>query len=517
MTETAADGDDGIFTVGGGAIRVFGGRLVKLLLGVLSQIVMARLLGPTGYGGVVIAQVVIGVGALVATLGLDSGLTRFVPYHEDDPSKARGVVRAGLGVGLATGVVVGVAMFVAAPTVAVRVFDDAALTPLLRIAAVAVPFGVMSQVGGAVARGSGSTSVRVLVRQLLNPFLGLVLVTALLLAGFGAVGATVSVAATIATGSAVALWLAVRAFPYSLRGDAVPMRREVLAFSLPLLLSSGLEFLIVNTDTLLIGAFLASDAVGWYNVAFRLRGMGLLFYYPVAFLLPTVITRLDTAGDREALGRTYKVASKWMTLSTLPVFLLLFLFPGVVVGTVFGEQYLQATTALQVFAVSILATALFSANGEALVALGYNRTNLYVNAGAAATNLLLNVLLIPWLGILGAALASTVAFVGRNLVFSSILYWSEDVQPFSAAMLRPLVATLAAAGAGYAAFTRLVPVTTVTVVAVGVVFLACYLPWLVAVGAVEPEDERFLERVSEQVDADLSPLRRAFARLTRED
>lgn len=508
-------GESGLSVVAGGAVRVFGGRVAKLLLVFATQIAMARALDTAEYGGVVIAQMAIGVGSIVAALGLETGLARQIPLYETAAEKTRGVVRAGLAIGLLSGASVGALVFLTAPTVATRLFDDPSVTPLLQLAALAIPFGVVSHVAAAVARGAGSTAVRVVVRQLLNPAVNLLLVVGVLLAGYGAAGATAGVVASIVVGTAIALWLALRALPISLRGPTVPMGWELVVFSLPLLLASSVEFLISNTDTFLVGVYLGSGAVGVYDVAFRLRQFGLFFFFPVTFLLPTVLTRLDRDDERAALRRTYQVATKWLVLLSTPPVLLFFLFPGVAIEAAFGAAYRGGAPALRVLLVPVMVTVLLSANGAALVALGHNRINAVVNGGTAVLNVALNVALIPPFGIVGAALASAASFVARDVAYTVVLYRREGVQPFSAALLRPLAASLALAAGGYLVFLRLVTPTVLSVAVAGVAYLVVYAPLVVVLGAIEPEDERLLDRLEGQVDVDLAPLRAGLRRLRR--
>jgi O-antigen/teichoic acid export membrane protein len=513
-----ADADEtgaGLATVAGGAVRVFGGRVGKLLLVFLAQLVMARVLGSDGYGGVVIAQMAIGVGSVVGALGLDSGLARKVPLHETDPERLRGVVRGGLVVGLLSGALVGAGAFLAAPVFATELFGDPDVTVLLQLAAVGVPFGVLSYIGGAVARGAGSTAVRVGVRQLLNPVLNLLLVVAFLLAGYGAAGAAAGVVGAIVIGSLVALFLALRALPVSLRGPSVPMSRELFVFSLPLLMTSSVEFVLVHTDTFLIGVFRGPSAVGIYNAAFKIRQFGMVFFYPATFLLPTVLTRFDSEDRTQAAARIYQVTTKWLVLLSGPVVLVLLLFPEVVLGLTFGPDYLGARTALQVLLVSVMVTVLLSANGSALVALGHNRINAVVNAGTAVTNVGLNLLLIPRFGILGAAVATSTAFVARDVAYSVALYRREGLQPFSGAMARPFLLAVVVAVGGQFLVGQFGRPTLLSVLGVGAVYLVVYVPGAVALGALEPEDERLLDRIEERGGVDLAPLRQRLERLRR--
>lgn len=503
---------DGFETVVGGAVQLFGGRVFKLVVTFAVQVLLARTLGAADYGTVVIAQMVLGIGGLVALAGLDQGLTRNVPHYGDDEPRARGVARAGLVIAFVSGLVVGGALVLAAPVVANRVFQTPTVTPLVRLAGLAIPFHLLSQVGVSLSRGAGDARAQFVVGQLLNPVLSLLFMGGLVLAGFGAVGAMVGLLLTIALGMVVALYIGIQALPFSLTGPSVPMYRSLFAFSLPLLFAAGMDFLISNTDTFLLVVLADPSDVGIYNVVYRIRQAGMFFFYPITYLLPPLLTRYWREDEHDTGTRLYQVASKWMVLLTTPVFLLFFLFPATVVRLSFGVDYLPGTAALRVLMVPVMVTVLLSANGAALVALGYNRVNLYVNTAVAGVNLVLNVLLIPRFGITGAAVASATALVARDVVYTALLYRWEGLQPFSAAMVRPYLGGVALAAVGYLGFVTVTTATPLRVVGVGLLYLAVYVPLVVALGAVEPEDERLLDRLEERAGVDLDPLRAAVGR-----
>lgn len=486
---------DALTTVAEGTLLLVGGRIVRLPIIFITELVMARLLGTTNYGGVVVGLTVVSIGMIIGSFGVDTGFQRKLPYYEDEPPKARGVLRAGLAIGLCGGILFGTGLFLLAPTVATVVFDNRRLVGLFRIAAFAIPFAVSTQIGISVARASRNASTFVGVRQILDPISRFVLISAFVLAGFGALGAMAGVAATMVLTGVLALVLGVRSFRISLSGKAEQMYREVGLFSIPLMLSSSTFFVIKNADTLLIEVFLASGAVGLYNAAFRLRQLGLIFYLPMNFLLPSVFSKLDkNAADKE-IKRTYQIVSKWVVLITTPVVLGMLFFPETIITITFGPDYTPAGNELRILVVPVLVSALAGANASSVVALGHNKLRMYTDVAAAGLNVILNLFLIPQIGITGAAIASAVAFVGRNVVFGSVLYWQYSVHPFSKAMMKPTGLTLLLAPTMYVTFSHIIPITTTNVVAFGILGIIMYLMLVVIVGGIEPEDKLILDEL----------------------
>lgn len=492
---------------------MFGGRIVKIALLFTLQILMARVLGRTSYGSVVLAMMVVSVVGTLSGLGINRGISRKLPEYEDVVPKARGVLQSGLLVLVFANLVAATVLSLAAPLLATRVFNDPGVTPLLQLGALSLPLTALSGFGLATAKSLRDARPHVLVKQILNPITRVLFVGGLVALGLGAVGAMIGNLLAGLVGAIVASVLAYRLLPFSIRGQTTAMREELVRFSIPLMLSSGAGLLMGHTDTFLLGALRSPGSVGVYNVAFQLQEIGYFFFYPVSFLLPPVLTRLHTTNQEEAIRRTYQVATKWMTLLTLPMFLAGFLFPGVIIGVTFGDAYIGAQTALRVLLVAPLISVILGANGKALVALGHNKSQMYVNGTSALLNVGLNLALIPPFGIVGAAAGTTTSLLFRNFAYTIVLYYWHSIHPFTASMMKPVLATAVLSPIGYAIVLRYFKITLITVVGVGLLFLALYVPLIVLTGGIEDIDNDVLIQFEESSGRDLSALRSLVQRI----
>lgn len=513
---SGSDSNNGsLGTIASGAGLVFGGRLIKLVFGFLTQILMAQWLGVTSYGSVVLVNISLGVVGLFATLGLKGGLERNVPYFEDEPEKARGVVKAAGQIGaVASGLVAG-GLFVAAPFIAEVVFRDPEIAILLRIAAIGLPFQILRKLSIAAAKGSRDAKTHVVVKQIVHHPLNTGLIALFILLDYGAAGAVAGNVLTIALTSVLALYLALDSLQFPLRGPTVGMRRRLLGFSLPLMLSAGMNLLVFQVDTILVGAFLESAAAGIYNIAFQFRSLGMFFFFSFSFLLPPVLTRLEKTDEQAEALRTYQITSKWMVFASLPIIVGFLLFPEVIIRRIFGASYVRGADALRVLMIPILITVLLGPNGRALVALGHNKVNMYVNGTVGLSNVALNVVLIPEFGILGAAMATATALVSRDVAFAAILYRRERLYAPSQAMLTAFGSAAVLSSVGYLAVAPFVEFTFTTALAWGLGFLLLYVLAIVALGGIESEDERVVSMAEERIGIEITPVRDLVGRLQR--
>lgn len=513
MAQSNADDDEGenpLQSIIGGAKWVFGGRIIKLVVVFLAQIIVARILGATFYGGIAQANAVVGVAGMIGALGIGSGVSRQLAYYEDEPERARGVIRAGLIIGVVGTGLVGAGLFLAAPYLATEFFHDDNLVVLIQIASFGVPLGFVGNLGVSMAKASRDASLHTYINQLLRPITNSVFRIGAAVFGFGAVGVITGNVVAQAITAVIAVVLAVRTVPFSLRGSTASMYGNLFTFSLPLMFAGSFNFLIGDIDTFLLGALDTSTAVGLYTAVFNLRPMVLVFFFPATYLLGPVLTRLQKEKRATDAKRTYTAISKWTTLVSFPLFLLPFLFPTVVLGVSYGSGYVNPDTALvlQLFAVSMLVNVALGANDRAVVALGHNRATMWIAAIAAGVNLLLNVLLIPRFGMIGAALASTVAFMSRDVINTVLLYRIHGLLPLSRGVARVFAAMAVLVPPGYVAFVTVAPVTFLPVTIVGILFLILYAPLAIRLGVEGDVDYELFNEIEQSQGVDLTALRR---------
>ena len=128
----------------------------------------------------------------------------------------------------------------------------------------------------------------------------------------------------------------------------------------------------------------------------------------------------------ELIKTLSKQVSKWVFIIVLPIFILLFLFPGVAINILFGQEYLPAINALRILSIGALISAVFMVSSQLISMIGKSRLVLFNIIIASILNFVLNMIFIPmqkiWfidnaIGINGAALATLISVIVLNLLF----------------------------------------------------------------------------------------------------
>jgi O-antigen/teichoic acid export membrane protein len=204
---------------------------------------------------------------------------------------------------------------------------------------------------------------------------------------------------------ALGLWWLRRQHPLALRWDRGG-QRELLSYSAKSHPDLLFQQLILRSDYLFIGALLGSTALGHYAMASA--AAELLLIVPEAVTTPLMKRLLQQDAGME---RITPLALRLTATVMLGACLGMALIGHWLIVTLFGADYAPAYPALLALLPGLLG--LCYASILRLDLLGKNRpgtVSLMMGAGAAL-NLVLNILLIPAWGIVGAAAASSIAYL----------------------------------------------------------------------------------------------------------
>jgi O-antigen/teichoic acid export membrane protein len=131
-----------------------------------------------------------------------------------------------------------------------------------------------------------------------------------------------------------------------------PERFRVLwGFSGPLLGSRLLGYLVRNSDNLLVGRFLGSTALGFYSMAYSVFTAPLNDFAAIVHrVMFSTLSRLHGDGDR--FKRGFLLATRYVTMLTIPSMVGLAAVAPLVVRVLFGERWLPAAPVISIFAMA---------------------------------------------------------------------------------------------------------------------------------------------------------------------
>ncbi len=401
-----------------GATGAFVVQVVGAGLGLLLHVVIARLLGVTGYGVYTLTITWVSVLSVLALLGQSNAVLRFVPgyVHRADWGELCGLrKRMSLAVLIASIVI---SLVGAAIVYAFRIRLGRELELTLLAGFVLLPVLTQLQLSSALHRGLKRAVSSGVFNSLLRPalLLGLVLGFVLLLRD-RLTAPIVMLASGLAALAALggSEWLLTRVWPRGAK-RASP-RYETRSW---LRLGGHLFFLVVigivlnRVDVLVLGGMVGVAVVGPYYAAVQLAAIALYGLNAVNTILAPMIAERYAANDHAALKRLVHRAA-WLTFAITVIVSLITVLVGRWVLGLFGPGFTVAYVPLLIILGGQCVNAAAGPVGFLMAMTRFERQAPAIFGGGAALNLLLSVVLIPELGIIGAAVATAVATIAWNV------------------------------------------------------------------------------------------------------
>ena len=391
-------------------VRIGGGLLSFGL-----NVAVARLLGADGAGIFFLALSAVTIASVLGRAGLDNAVLRFVAGRAslDDWEQVKGTYRFATLFGFCTGLAGTVLLYLSSGWLAIQLFGKPELERPLQIMSFAVAPLVMVSLNAQALKAVK----RIFLSQVTNGVLvpALALLGLLALAGTYGVDGAVLAYALAAVAAALLGYLFWRSATPQLRGIAHRSpARELLHSSRALLVMSALVLVMQWTATILLGRWGTTADVAVFEAARRTAFTTTLVLTAVNSIAAPKFAELFERGQIDALGATARSSARMMIMFAAPVLLLFIVAPSWVMG-LFGPEFTTGGTVLLVLALGQFINVATGSVGFVLIMTGNERLARNNTVIAATVSLVLNVLLIPRLGALGAAIATAASIASLNL------------------------------------------------------------------------------------------------------
>ncbi len=196
--------------------------------------------------------------------------------------------------------------------------------------------------------------------------------------------------------------------------------RDLVATSWPLVIAGLSMIVYMRIDQIMLAAMMGDAGVGLFSAAVKISEA--LYFIPTA-AMATVAPALTAAHRRSAAEhdrQTLQVMRVlvWIALAVALVFAC---FSRLIILKLYGPAYAPAAAVLSIHAWIGVLMSINCVSSQWLVNEGYFHYNMYQTLAGAVANIVLNLLLIPRYGIIGAALASCAGqFVSVMLMMAVI-------------------------------------------------------------------------------------------------
>jgi O-antigen/teichoic acid export membrane protein len=398
--------------------QTYGVRVVVMVAGMVSSILLARALGPQGRGLFAVASTLLALGIQFGNLGLPSSNTYQVAR---EPRSLPSLLANSLVLSLVLGTVICAVVWGinwARPTML------GLPTPVLLLAMAAIPLGMAYLLLQNLLLGVQDVGTYNRIEFVTR----IAFVILILVACWGGV-ATVSWAlvAGLVTAAAAFLWAWFalnRRIAQQLKVPVTiswPLFKTNLRYGLKVYIVTLCGYLILKVDLLMVNGLAGTEQAGYYSISSALAD---LLYMLPSTICSILFPRLSAISDAQQRWKLTVRAMLGMCAVMVPLAVVAALLAPWAVRTLYGEAFLPAATPFMILCASMVFYSISTVISNYLSAIGFPPAVIGIWAVVALLNLGLNAVLIPRFNIVGAAWSSLICY-GAILALQCLYTWKN--------------------------------------------------------------------------------------------
>ncbi len=393
------------------AILVFSLGLFSSLFGYLIKMILSRRLTLEDFGLFYAVFTFVNFFIVFKDFGLGQSLRKLIPQFlvQNESEKVNYSIKFVFLVNFISGILFAILFILLSNFLAKNYFNNEFAKPLLILLSIYFVLYSLYIVFIDIFVGFQKT---LLYSQNLFLIHFLVLVGLFLFGGYGRLAPPISYLFAVILGCTWGVITLIRLFPIKRSSSKqARLKSKLFSYGFPLLMSSIGFIFIGQIDTLLLTHFRTLSEIGIYNVVLPTAMLLVTLGSSFALVILPLISEYWARGKKLEISRIINHLYSIVFILVIPISLIMILYSNLILNFLFGPNFVFGSSALKILAIGAIFYSLATINNNLIVAVGKPKIVTKLILLAALLNLILNLLLIPPFGIIGAALATMVAYL----------------------------------------------------------------------------------------------------------
>jgi O-antigen/teichoic acid export membrane protein len=361
--------------------------------------------------------------SIVALLGLDTWLTRRTAALKAQ-GDLQGIAQAYRSVStitLSSSILLAGILFLAAPLLSSSIFGKPALAHHLQTISIALPLLVLTTVHAGLFRGVKNMTGFTLFKSVIPLLNTLILLLAHTSMNQISPGAAYVISTAIVLAGYVWIWRrSPNHVPIEQTGLALQWR-PLIHESLPMMITGSIFFIMNWVDNLVIGIFRTEAEVGMYDSAFKIASVAAITLMAINAIQAPSFAEHHSKQETGKLRASVRRSGMLLFYTSLPLSIVLFIFPEWILSF-FGPGFSSAADCVRILVIGNFINAWTGSVGILLQMTGYHQQYNRIILYASILSVLMNLVLVPMLGILGAAISSSATKALQNLAATLLVH-----------------------------------------------------------------------------------------------
>jgi O-antigen/teichoic acid export membrane protein len=351
---------------------------------------------------------VIAIATIIANLGLPGATTRFISRYigAGKEEEVKGIPGLILITGLISSAVVSFVLYLSSNYITSIFFHETKYSELVRLASIDTFLLSMITFATSILLANQQFK-RISIISIINSVVKYALASAFLISGIGLDG--------IIIGWIIGDVLCLAMFAYvlvpNIRRGITHEIKPLFEYSLPLYGSAILDFLAVNLDRYLLLLLSNLHEVGIYSPAILIGSVLAVMLGSLDQALLPYFSRIYGKSGADSLQNLSRFVSRYLFMIFLPVGFTTLVFAQPLITIILGGKYYESAYPSVIIILAITLTSIGTIFNNILMSAGHTRIFLKSNIVASSFQTALALITIPFIGVIGAALARSSAYV----------------------------------------------------------------------------------------------------------
>lgn len=395
---------------------VFFVKIIGAIFSFLLNVIIAKYLGASGSGVYFLALSITTIGSIIARIGLDNAVVRFVSKYiqSNDYQRVKGVYQLAIIITFILSTLVSIILYLFSPILNDWIFNEDDLTQVIQIMAISVIPQNMITIMCEIIKGFR----RVVLSTALQAAFSIIIVVLIFLLKNNISLSYLSIIYSLA--SWVAFIVCVMIF-IKFVTKITELQKPVYEFKQILSASSSLFWIsILNTvmgyaDIWVLGIWMNSEEVGVYNIALKITTLSSMLLLAINSVAAPRFSGLFSNKDYVGLQKNFSWISSIM-LGVSSVFLIIIISFPVNILSIFGSDFESGYSVLIILAIGQFVALATGPLAILLMMTGLEKQHRNNVFSSALINIALNLILIPIIGVVGAAMATSISIILKNMI-----------------------------------------------------------------------------------------------------
>ena len=401
-----------------GSLSVFLIRGFSILAGYIFTFLVAFYYGAEGVGLFSISYTLLAMASLVSVLGFDVASVRLISENKS-LENIQAIYLKILKVVIPFSLLLSIILFFSSHFIS-NVLDDNKLIINLRFVCLGILPLSLIFIHSEGLRGMKEVSLYSLLKYAMIPLFASIILLLIDKSKFiNFEGPIFAYLVSILITFFISLFIWIKKNGYSRSAHNSISLKYLLNISIPILLTTSMFHIINWTDTIILGYYNTSHDIGIYNICFKMSMSSSIILFSINSIAAPKFSELYSSKKFIEFKNIIKLSSKIIFWLSIPILLIIAYKADFLLG-IFGLDFKDGKIALYVLLFGQFINILCGSVGYILMMTNKQKILRNIMIVATLSNIILNIILIPIYGILGAAISTTVAVMIWNI--SSLIY-----------------------------------------------------------------------------------------------